>query len=567
MLREIRVRNLALIGEASLEFDPGLNVLTGETGAGKTVLVEALGLLLGARGDSAMIKPGAERMELEAVFETGSGEVRSRLEEMGLCGEEDELIIRRSLGPDGKTRCFVNDRLCTVRTLSSLGELLVDIHGQHEHQRLLRPACHIQYLDDYGDPEHRRLLLDYREHYRRWRTVKDELSRLALAEEERFREMDLLRYQIEEIEQVNPGEGELEELALERRRMQGREELYSAVSGAYSVLYGGDMTGALDSLGEAASLLDKVSGLDEKPAQWGRDLLELQERLTEICREMMVYLDGLDFEPERVEEVERRYHQLSELARKYGRDTASILEFLEKAKRKLETLENIDIAREDLEEELKELEEKLGFIAGRLGDSRRRLASQLEEEVNKELSELRMGGIRFRVDVRRRDEWTEAGGDEVEFMISPGRNLPFRPVARIASGGELARITLALKLALARADFVPTLVFDEVDSGIGGETADILAEKLHRVSSYHQVFVVTHLPQVAAMAGRHFLVTKEVKGGSPFTSVRVLHGEDRVEELCRMLGGRRETAREHALSLLRRGEEVALASEKRRRAR
>ncbi len=553
MLKELRVRNFALIREASLEFSPGLNVITGETGAGKTVLVEALGLLMGARGDSTAILPGAQRMELEAIFETNSQEVRDKLEELGLGGEEDEIIIRRILGNDGKGRCYVNDRTCTVRSLSRLGELLVDIHGQHEHQRLLKPACHLQYLDGYGDIRHRTLLQSYRELYHRWKSLRERLHRLAMDEEERFREMDLLRYQIGEIEDVDPKEGELEELARERRMMQGREELFSAVSGAYGLVYGDESAGVMDGLGEAASLLEKVAGLDEAPAQWGRSLLEVQEQLGEICRGMRDYLEALDFEPDRVEEVERRYRQLSELARKYGRDTASILEFLDGARRRLEELENWDMAREDMEGELKELETSLEEISQRLSESRRELASTLEEEVNRELSELRMGGVSFRVDIRPREEWSESGREEVEFMISPGKNLPYRPVARIASGGELARITLALKLSLARADSVPTLVFDEIDAGIGGETADVLADKLHRVASYHQVFVVTHLPQVAAMANRHFMASKDFKKGSPLTSVRALDREERLEELCRMLGGERETAREHATSLLRRG--------------
>lgn len=554
MLRELRVRNFALIEEASLEFSGGLNVLTGETGAGKTVLVEALGLLLGARGDLTEIRPGADRMELEAVFEAGSEEVRSRLEELGLGGDGDEIIIRRILASDGKSRCYVNDRLCTVKTLNRIGELLVDIHGQHEHQRLLKNAFHLQYLDDYGDARHRSLLLEYRETHHRWRSLRERLHRLALADEERFREMDLLRYQIGEIEGADPKEGELEELAQERRRIQSREELFSAVSGAYEVVYGGDSAGVLDALGEAAFMLERATGLDEAPARWGRSLLEVQDLLTEVCREMRDYLDLLDYEPERVEQVERRYHQLNELSRKYGRDTASILEFLENARRRLEELENLDVSRVELEREVRELEGRMEVLARGLSESRRELASILEEEVNRELSELRMGGVRFRVEMRRREEWSETGSEYVEFMISPGTDLPYRPVARIASGGELARITLALKLSLARADNVPTLVFDEIDAGIGGETADILAEKLHRVASFHQVFVVTHLPQVAAMADRHFVVRKELRRGSPHTTVRALHREERLEELCRMLGGERDTARKHALSLLKKGE-------------
>ncbi|MBC7247715.1 MAG: DNA repair protein RecN [Actinobacteria bacterium] len=555
MLREMRVRDLALIREAHLEFSPGLNVLTGETGAGKTVLVEALGLLLGGRGDIGMIRPGAERLELEAAFELrGNDGLRRYLEEEGLECEGEELILRRVLGGDGKGRCYVNDRMCTVGTLARIGEFLVDIHGQHEHQRLLRSAAHLQYLDDYGSPGHQERLRVYRALHARWHAAREGYLQAGMDEAERLREIDLLRYQVREIEAAGIREGEMEELLRERKRMQNREELFVAVRDAHRRLAGGeDGEGALDLLGEAESLLRKAAALDEELTARAGGVWEAQGVLSDIAHELHAYLDALAFEPSRLEEVEARLHELSRLARKYGERSGDILAYLERAKERLEELEGSEEKREALRREEEALRRELEEASSALSASRRALADELAKVTNRELSELNMGGVRFRVRVEEEEEFSVAGRDAVSFEISPGKDLPFRPVARIASGGELSRITLALKLALARADAVPTLVFDEIDAGIGGETADVLAEKLSRISRYHQVFTITHLPQIAAVSDVHLSVSKRQSRKGMVTEVRQLEGEERLRELVRMLGGDESTARQHALSMLERG--------------
>ncbi len=552
MLRELHVRDLALIEEAALEFGAGLNVLSGETGAGKTVLVEALALLLGGRGDSGLVRAGAERLELEAAFDLGAGDTLQRMaHEEGLELDDGELIIRRVMGSDGKGRCYVNGRMCTVGTLSRLGEYLVDIHGQHEHQRLLRPSSHIDYLDDYGPPEHAELTRLYVEEHAGWRERLDALEKTAMDEAERLREMDLLAFQVREIEAVKPVEGEMEELLKERKRMQNREELFTSVREAYEDLAGGEDEGnACDILAGAEAALARASSIDEDLAEWTQRLREPLEQLTDLSHELRAYADSLDFEPGRLEEVETRLRTLSDLARKYGRDTAHILEHLDRSRRRLSELEGLDTKRDELQKEVDRAEAKMRKTAGRLTSSRRDLAGKLTRDTNRELKELNMAGMRLRVEVEEAEGFTPRGRDAVEFTVSPGKGLPYRSIGRIASGGELSRIMLALKLSLARSDSVPTLVFDEVDSGIGGATADILADKLARIAGYHQVFSITHLPQIAARADTHMTVAKRETKKGMVTDVEFLADERRVEELVRMLGGDEATAREHALSML-----------------
>ncbi|MGQ9536963.1 MAG: DNA repair protein RecN [Actinomycetota bacterium] len=552
MLRELQVRNLALIREARLDFGPGFNVLTGETGAGKTVLVEALGLLLGGRGDAGLVSPGSERMELEAAFDPPEGEGwRRLLAEEGLEPGGEELILRRVIQGDGRGRCYVNGRMCTVGTLARLGEYLVDIHGQHEHQRLLRTSAHLEYLDGFGSPEHARLLAEYRKFYRSFKEARERYEGACLGEAERLREIDFLRYQIREIEAVNPVEGEMEELLRERRRMQNREELFLAVREVHRAVSGGEEgEGALDLLGEARRVLERAVALDEELLAWAHRLEELEGALSELGREAHAYLETLDFQPGRLEEVEARLHDLMGLARKYGGETGDALAYLEQARQRLEELEGLDERKEEFRAEMESLHERVRAVAVDLRASRRALAERLTRETNRELEELNMGGMRFRVRLEPAPDYGETGADHVEFEVSPGKGLPYRPLARIASGGELSRIALALKLVLARADAVPTLVFDEVDSGIGGTTADVLARKLSSISRFHQVFSITHLPQVAAAADVHLVVTKRETGKGVATEVRRLEAGERVAELVRMLGGEERTAREHALAML-----------------
>jgi DNA repair protein RecN (Recombination protein N) len=550
LLRELRVRDLALIDEAVLEFGEGLNVLTGETGAGKTVLVEALGLILGGRGDAGLVRAGAEKLELEAAFDVGGNrEVHRIAGEEGI-EVEGEVIIRRVLGRDGKGRCYVNGRLCTVKSLARLGECLVEIHGQNEHQRLLKPGRHLEYLDRYGGEKQENLLAEYRKTWREWRESLREWERTFVDEGERLREIDVLRFQIREIEDAAPREGEMEELLQERRRIQNREEIFSALKAACLALGGSEEEGALDAVGRGMEAVEGIVELVPEAESWVERLTGLQGELAEMTREMADFLESMEIDPARAEEVERRLSLLGELSRKYGGNTAEVLAYLEKARHRLRELEGREQRQEELQDRIRGLEEVLAEKAKALGNDRRRLAAGLEEAVNRELEELNMKGMRFRVEIEEEEGFGPDGRDRVEFMISPGKGLPFRPIGRIASGGELSRIMLALKLSLARADAIPTLVFDEVDAGIGGATADVLAEKLCGISRFHQVFCITHLPQIAARSGLHLCVTKRETGRGVVTEVQPLGEEERVDELVRMLGGDRRTAREHALSLL-----------------
>ncbi len=554
MLRELHVRDLALIAEASLEFDRGLNVLSGETGAGKTVLVEALGLILGGRGDSGLVRAGAERLEVSAAFDSPSRGLLKTAGEEGLeVAEDGDLIVRRVMTADGKGRCYVNGTLCTVNTLARLGEYLVDIHGQNEHQRLLRSSSHLEYLDASGPPAHEALARACREAYELYAEAERRLQAAEMDEAERLREIDLLRFQVKEIEAAGPREGEMEDLLRERKRMQNREELFKAVHEAHDAIAGeaGGEGGAVDCVGSAEKALERVSRLDEELSSWAKRAREAQGQLSDLASELRDYAEGLEFEPGRLEEVEMRLRVLSELARKYGGETALILEHARKARCRLAELEELDEIREGLGVEAAERRLALQDAAARLSASRLELARRLAREVNRELSELNMAGMRFNVKMEEAGAIDARGKDAVEFEVSPGKGLPFQPIARIASGGELSRIMLALKLSLARADDVPTLVFDEVDAGIGGVTADVLAEKLLRISAYHQVFSITHLPQIAARADVHMSVSKEETSGGIVTRVESLRDGKRVDELARMLGGGEATARRHAEAMLK----------------
>jgi DNA repair protein RecN (Recombination protein N) len=552
MLRELHVRDLALIEEASLEFGRGLNVLSGETGTGKTVLVEALGLLLGGRGDSTLVRAGTSRLELEAAFDAPTKAVIKAAEQEGLdLGEDDVLILRRVMTTDGKGRCYMNGTMCTVTSLARVGERLVDIHGQHEHQRLLRPASHVEYLDASGPSQHQGLLGVYGDSYALWHEAEERLAKVSMDEAERLREIDLLRFQVMEIETAKPLEGEMEELIKERKRMQNREALFNAAREAHAHLAGeAEKEGALDHVGSAQAALDKASSLDEDLALWVVGLREAQGQLDDLVHELRAYVEQLDFEPGRLEQVEQRLRVLSDLARKYGRETALILEHLERSRRRLVELGDMDVRREELRQEVEVRQRALAEDATRLTASRQSLARKLAREVNHELSELNMAGMRFSVEIKEDKDCTEKGRDAVEFKVSPGKGVPYQPIGRIASGGELSRIMLALKLSLARADDVPTLVFDEVDAGIGGTTADVLAEKLSRISGYHQVFSITHLAQIAAYADIHMAVSKRETPIGIVTEVELLEGGGRVDELARMLGGGETTARKHAQSML-----------------
>ena len=557
MIRSLRISNLALIEDVTVEFREGFNVFTGETGAGKTIILQGLELLLGARGDSEKIRSGKERLEVEGLFNVPeNSKVRELLEEQGLLDEEDgdQLLIRRVITAEGKSRCWINGRMCNVSTLSSAGEFLVDLHGQHEHQRLLRPVNHLEYLDGLGDAGHLALLREYQEAWRGWKRTVRELEELAAREKERDWRLEELRERIKEIESVSPRPGELEGLEDELRAARNREELFRLVSEASTLLEAeGVAGGAVDRVASARALLQKAAALDPRLGVQVMTLEEAWNGLLEAARELGRYLESMAHDPGEIEAMEGRVFALRELYRRYGGGWEEVRDALDEARRGLEELQSASGRLEELRGEAQRRERLMEEAGEKLSWSRRELAGLLEGEVNAELSELGMSGATFRVALESADRFTETGRDRVEMLISPASGEEAMPIAKIASGGELSRLMLALKMVLARADQVPTLVFDEVDSGIGGVTAGRIGEKLAGLSAYHQVVCVTHLPQIAACADVQFRIFRSEEGGRAVTRLEELQGEGRVEELARMLGGGGESASRHAQQLLRGG--------------
>ena len=552
MIRSLSIRNMALIEEVSIEFEPGLNVFTGETGAGKTIIVSGLDLLIGARADSGRIRTGEEKLEVEGLFtcEKG-GRVAAILEEQGLAdeAEADQVLIRRVISRDGRNRCWINGHMCGVSALSALGEYLVDLHGQHEHQRLLSPRNHLEYLDSYGGEGHGERLKVYREAHNAWKDAVRRAEGARIDEAERLQQLDILSFQVGEIERVAPCEDELEELEERRRLMQNHEDLFSHAGEALEAL-AGEAGGGSDSLASAVGALGKVEGVDPRLGRLREELEEAATRVEEVARDLRGYLEGLQFEPAALEESERRIFDLRDLYRKYGSSYEETMIFAEKAGSRLRELRDYDDNREKLAREVEEREAAMASLASGLSADRRELASRLERGVQVELGELGMEGVTFTAEIREKDGYGETGRDAVEFMISPGRAEPARAIARIASGGELARIMLALKIVLARADQVDVLVFDEVDAGIGGLTAGKLGTKMAGLAGYHQLITVTHLPQIAAWAQSQYRISKSEKDERRVTGIERLDERGRREEIARMLGGTGDSALRHADEML-----------------
>ncbi len=549
MIRALHIRNMALIEEAELEFGPGLNVLTGETGAGKTVIIGALGLLLGGRADAEMVRTGSESLEIEGIFEPPAGADAET--EAASYEDEAELLVRRVLGSEGRSRCAINGRLATVGSLAETAGALVEIHGQHEHQKLLRSATHGSYLDRYGGANHLNVVRSYRDDFRAWSAVVRDLEELRVSEVERERQLELLGFQVHELETADEQAGEYDSLLLQRRKLQNAELLFAQVSEAEMLLAGDEGTvGAADATARASLLASKIAQLDPSMEDEAAALEDAGLRLREAARAFASYREAVRFDGQELEEVEGRLRLLAELRRKYGTDFQELQDFLQTARERLSLFENHQARLDELGIRAKGMETALHATAENLAARRRALAEDLSAAVDAELADLNMGGMSFRAGVANAGVLLDTGIDIIEFTVASAPGEPFRPMAKIASGGELSRIMLALKIVLAEADRVPVLVFDEVDSGIGGVTSGVLGRKLASLARYHQVFCVTHLAQVASFADRQFSVFKEPRNGTTVTRVRSLQGEERLEEISRMLGGDTRVAREHARELM-----------------
>ena len=581
MLRLLSVTDFATIEQLDIELGTGFSVLTGETGAGKSIIVDALGLLLGGRADVGMVRSGARRSRVEGIFLLGgdiSQRVNVALYEYGIDVGEEEMILAREVNLDGRNTCRVNGRIVPLRLLSALAQHLVDIHGQNQHLSLLRVREHIDILDKYGGLWQRRT--EVAEMARQLTETRRELDRLRENEAEVARRADFLKYQVEEISSADLRPTEYEDLTLERDRVANAERIIVLCDHAYGALYEGldRRESVMDLMGQVSKDLSQLEQLDPSLSQNLEPVAALMHQVDELARALRSYREDIEYSPDRLNELEERLDLINRLRRKYGSTIGEILAFGERASQELEELEHGEERAEKLKAREMDLRRQVGRLAGQLSEARQHAARGLADAIQEEAAGLAFGHAEVIVDIRQSDSedgvpvgtangvqkaassadgesiryfaFNETGIDSVEFLISLNPGEPPRPLARIASGGEASRLMLAIKSILSTADQIPILVFDEIDAGIGGRVGSVLGQKLWGLSRNHLVLCVTHLPQIACYADHHAKVTKLASHDRTVTAVEVLDGEARVAELSQMLGSDSGATRTSASEML-----------------
>ena len=533
MLELLHIENIAIIEAADIEFAPGFNALTGETGAGKSIVIDSLSAVLGQRTSRELIRTGAEKAFVSAAF---SGMAPELTEELGIQPEADgTLLLQREIQTDGKNVCRVNGRPVTVGQLRALGARLLNIHGQHDGQQLLDEEQHIVYLDSFGRVES--LAITYAEKYKNFTDIRRQIGALQMDEAEKVRRVDTLQYQIEELRRAKLTPGEEEELTARRGMLRNAEKFLDAVAGADYALNGDDSGGgALSALRQAQDALSGVRHLDDAFGQLYERLGEAYSEVYDIAATVEDKRGELDVSPGELDRVESRMDLLYRLKKKYGATVEDMLDYQARCEAELAQIEDAGDTLVRLEQALSKAEKEARQAAQALSDARKAAAEQLTAQILAELQQLDMGKIRFAVDFAEKPLDSD-GMDTVRFLMSANVGEELRPIHKIASGGELARIMLAMKNVLSEQDHVGTMVFDEVDTGVSGRAAQKVAEKMARISRRKQVLCVTHLPQLAAMADTHFSVEKGERGGRTYTEVRRLDREQRRRELARLTGG------------------------------
>lgn len=569
MLVELSIRNFAIIKEVSVSFQKGLNILTGETGAGKSIIIDALGLLLGGRASADFVRYGESRAEVEGLFELPAGHPALAVcTNVGVQIEQDGmLVVRRDISNQGKSIIRLNGQLVTLAMLRELGPWLVTVHGQHDTHMLMQSDKHINWLDAYGEAALGSAKHEYTQLYTAFRKTKQDLERMARNERELVQRIDLLAYQLNEIESAALTPGEDEKLLAQRKKWMNIEKVYSTMQDAYRSLHG-DQKG-MDWLGHAMGDLERIVGYEEQLAPILETVQTAYYQIEDVVHQLRQLSYQMEFEPAQLAEVESRLDQIQFLKRKYGKSVDDILEYAATIQDELDDMHHYEDRLQQIEKRLTELAADLAVEALELSVIRQECAGKLAQEIEQQLKELHMERARFAIDVRQTPDedgveidgikrQVDANGmDQIEFLISPNPGEPLRPLAKIASGGELSRVMLAIKTILAGTDQVETLIFDEVDTGVSGRAAQAIAEKLARVAGQRQVLCITHLPQVASMADAHFLIKKEMSEYETKTIVSRLSDDDRVTELARMLSGAEVTAKteEHAREMILLGRE------------
>ena len=581
MLRLLSITNFATIEQLEIELAPSLSVLTGETGAGKSIIVDALSLLLGGRADVGMVRSGARQSRVEGVFLL-SGDIGQKiivtLNEYEIDVDEEEIILAREVNLDGRNTCRVNGRIVPLRLLSTLAQHLVDIHGQNQHLSLLRVREHMDILDKYGGLW--QLRTEVAEWSRQLTEVRQELDRLRMDEGALAQRVDFLRYQVEEISTANLRPAEDHDLTLERDRVANAERIITLSDHAYRALYDGidGQESVMDLIGQVSKDLSQLEQLDSSLSENFESVDALVHQVDELARVLRSCRDGIEYSPDRLQELEERLDLINGLKRKYGSTIGEILAFGERSSQELGKLYHSEERAEELKSREMDLRKQVGRLAGQLSEARQQAARRLADAIQEEAAGLALGHVQLLVDIRQSDSedgvpvgtadpvpyatpplvgesvkhlaFNRTGIDSVEFLISLNPGEPPRPLARIASGGEASRLMLAIKTILSTADQIPILVFDEIDAGIGGRVGSILGQKLWDLSRNHQVLCVTHLPQIACYADHHAQVTKLASHDRAVTSVEVLDGEARVTELSQMLGSHSGATRTNALEML-----------------
>lgn len=556
MLLELAISNFALIDDLRLEFEQGFSVLTGETGAGKSIIIDAIGMLLGSRASTDFIRTGSETAYIEGCFEIPEG-IENLLEQWGIEGE-NTLIVSRQIQRNGRNKCRLNGKMVTLNQLQELAPFLVDIVGQHDQQSLLQVEKHIDILDGLGDREHLNLVQKVSEVYQRLHNVRSKLNELEQNERERVRRIEFLEYQTKEIEEANLSDVKEEETLLqERKRLSSIEKLSMGCQSIYAALQLGNQQerSIIDGLSSIASEITELANLDPNLSSINDTISQALIQLQDCARELRILSESYQADPYRLQIVQERLQQLNDLKRKYGSSIYEILEFAKDCYKELEELTNSEQVFEELVLEKQKLALEWDKLADQLTVKRKELAKRFEKQIEEELAQLKMEKTSFQVEITPLPQSSAKGKDDIEFLISPNVGEELKPLARISSGGELSRILLALKSITAASERIPTLILDEIDAGIGGRTAQSIAYKIRNLSKVSQVFCITHLPVIAGFATNHYLVEKFEHHQRTKVEVKRLSYSERIAEISRMLGSDQseEITVEHAKELLRRG--------------
>lgn len=540
MLETLHIKNVALIEESEIHFDKGFNILSGETGAGKSMVIDSIHFVLGERTSKDFLRKGQQSAQVEALFQVKEKEFEQLLLQNGILPEEDNsVLISRTIHINGRSVCRVNGTIVTAGMLKKFSESLIDIHGQHEHQSLLNPLKHILLLDKFCTETIINLKMQLSQLCIEYKNIQTSIKQLNMDEQHQTQRMDILQFQIDEIINANLKELEEEELIKRKKTLSSCEKRQQLTSSSLQMLYDGTerQSSAIDLLSDSIHNLEELIHVDESTTVFCETLNSIYAQLEDMIRQMQKYLGTIEANPEELEFLEERLQLIYHLKRKYGNDVKEIFRYLENIKNELELLSDSEEIIHKLLQKKEAIKKEIQKLCIQISSIRKEKAKEIQTKIEQQLWDLEMKNARFKIAVERKEEFNSNGWDKVEFLISPNMGEELKPLAKIASGGEMSRIMLAMKTVFSKADSVETFIFDEIDAGVSGRTAQKVAEKMLSISKNHQILCITHLPQIAAMADRHYFIQKMTYNDRTTTKIYELQKEDSINELARLIGG------------------------------